>query len=80
MKETNAVMPMPKVTDEVTDETSPQGEVRPAPRIQANGMLNLDTREAGGQRILVVITELYASGHNREHKEPWDPGLQGGEP
>ena len=47
-----------------TEGYSPRGELTPAPRIQANGMLNLDTREAGGQRIAVMIAELYASGHN----------------
>ena len=51
MKKTGAVMPMPKVTDEVPDKTSPRGELTPALRIQANGISNLDTREAGRQRM-----------------------------
>ena len=55
-----AVMPLPKVTCEIPDETPPRGELKPAPRTQANGMLNL----AEGQRIAVMIAELYASGHN----------------
>ena len=42
----------------------PEGELTPAPRIQINGISNMDTEEAGIQRIAVMIAEMYACGHS----------------
>ena len=60
------VMPMPRVTDEAPDETSPRREFTPAPRtiMEWYGMSKVDTEEAGKQRIAVIIAEMYACGHS----------------
>ena len=42
----------------------PEGELTPAPRIEINGISNMDTEEAGKQRIAVTIAEMYACGHS----------------
>ena len=52
-EEMGAVMPMPGLTDEVTDRIPPRRKFPPELSFPANKRLNLDIREAGGGTVVV---------------------------